>query len=84
MPQNLNHQENILNILQDFHGLDPLRELFWTELNYDRQNDGIPRGKSGQTQPKTPSLTIQFFLRQAEQTTLFTSSMPVSTQTVCC
>ena len=43
MPQNLNHQENILNILQDFHGLDPLRELFWTELNYDRQNDGIPR-----------------------------------------
>ena len=43
MPQNLNHQENILNILQDFHGLDPLRELFWTELNYDHQNDEISR-----------------------------------------
>ena len=44
MPQDPNHQENILNILQDFHGLDPLKELFWTELNYDRRNDGIPRG----------------------------------------
>ena len=44
MQQDLNHQENILNILQDFQGLDPLKELFWTELNYDRRNDGIPRG----------------------------------------
>ena len=44
MSQDLNHQANILNILQDFNGLDPLRELFWTELNYDRRNDGIPRG----------------------------------------
>ena len=43
MPHDHDHQENILNILQDFHGLDPLRELFWTELNYDRQNDGLPR-----------------------------------------
>ena len=43
MPQDLNHQENILNILQDFHGIEPLRELFWTELNYDRQNAGLSR-----------------------------------------
>ena len=43
MLHDLNHQENILNILQDFHGIEPLRELLWTELNYDRQNDGIPR-----------------------------------------
>ena len=49
MPQNLNHQENILNILQDFHGLDPLRELFWAELNYDRQNDGLSRGNWTET-----------------------------------
>ena len=49
MQQNLNHQENILNILQDFHGIEPLRELFWTELNYDRYNDGIPRGDWGDT-----------------------------------
>ena len=39
-----NHQEDILDILKNLRGLDPLRELFWTELNYDRQNDGIPRG----------------------------------------
>ena len=43
MSQDLNHQENILNILQNLRGIEPLRELFWTELNYDRQNDGIPR-----------------------------------------
>ena len=49
MPQNLNHQENILNILQDFHGIEPLRELFWTELNYDRQNDGLSRGNWTET-----------------------------------
>ena len=65
MPQNLNHQENILNILQDFHGLDPLRELFWTELNYDRQNDGLSRGNWTE-RLKMPSLTIQCFLQQVE------------------
>ena len=43
MPQDHDHQANILNILQDFHGLDPLRELFWTELNYDHQNEGLSR-----------------------------------------
>ena len=49
MQQDLDHQENILNILQDFHGIESLRELFWTELNYDRQNDGLPRGEWGDT-----------------------------------
>ena len=49
MLHNLNHQANLLNILQDFQGIEPLRELFWTELNYDRQNDGIPRGDWGDT-----------------------------------
>ena len=44
MQQNLNHQETIFNILKNFQGLDPLKELFWTELNYDHKNDGIPRG----------------------------------------
>ena len=43
MPQDLNHQEAILNILQDFNGIEPLRELFWTELNYDHQNGDISR-----------------------------------------
>ena len=49
MLHDLNHQENILNILQDFHGIEPLRELFWTELNYDRQNDGLSRGNWTET-----------------------------------
>ena len=49
MQQDPNHQENILNILQEFHGIEPLRELFWTELNYDRQNDGLSRGDWGDT-----------------------------------
>ena len=49
MPQAPNHQEHILNLLQTFHGIEPLRELFWTELNYDRRNHGIPRGDWGDT-----------------------------------
>ena len=43
MPQAPNHQETILRLLKNFHGIEPLRELFWTELNYDRQNDQISR-----------------------------------------
>ena len=49
MPQDPNHQENILNLLKNLRGLEPLKELFWTELNYDRQNNGIPRGDWGDT-----------------------------------
>ena len=48
MQQDLNHQETIFNLLKNFQGLDPLKELFWTELNYDRKNDGIsPRRLDG-------------------------------------
>ena len=53
MPQDLNHQETILNILKNLQGIEPLRELFWTGLNYDRQNDGIPRGDWGDTARNT-------------------------------
>lgn len=38
-----NHQETILRLLKNLQGIEPLRELFWTELNYDRQNDQISR-----------------------------------------
>ena len=41
MPHDLDHQANIPNILKNLRGIEPLRELFWTELNYDRQNEGI-------------------------------------------
>ena len=43
MSQDHDHQENILNILNNLHGLEPLKELFWTELNYDRQNEELSR-----------------------------------------
>ncbi len=43
MLHDLDHQQNIFSILKNFRGIEPLRKLFWTELNYDRQNDGIAR-----------------------------------------
>ncbi len=33
----------ILGLLRGLNGLDPLKRLFWTELNYDRINQPIPR-----------------------------------------
>ena len=38
--------ETILPILQNFHGIEPLKQLFWVELNYDRANtpiDNLPK-----------------------------------------
>ena len=43
MPNDLTQQQRTQDILQNFHGIEPLRRLFWSELNYDRQNDEIPR-----------------------------------------
>lgn len=36
-------QPTVLNILENFRGLDPLKKLFWQELNYQRVNQPIPR-----------------------------------------
>lgn len=33
----------MLDILQNFRGQDPLKKLFWTELNYDKANSPISR-----------------------------------------
>ena len=49
MSQDLDHQANIFKILKNLRGIEPLRELFWTELNYDRQNDGLSRGNWTET-----------------------------------
>lgn len=38
-------QSDILNLLQQFSGLEPLKELFWGSLNYDRVNQPITRRK---------------------------------------
>ena len=36
-------QRKVLRLLEDFRGLDPLRRMFWSELNYDRENAPISR-----------------------------------------
>ena len=43
------HQTRILDILQNFHGIEPLKQLFWGELNYDRHDDPISRGDWNQS-----------------------------------
>ena len=49
MPHDLPDEQRIYDILQNFHGIEPLKELFWRELNYDRQNAPIFRGDWNET-----------------------------------
>ena len=65
MSQDLDHQAKIHNILQNLRGIEPLRELFWTELNYDVKTTDFPAG-IGPTRLETPSPRSQFSLRRAE------------------
>lgn len=32
-------QGRVKRLLDDFEGLEPLRRLFWSDLNYDRRDD---------------------------------------------
>lgn len=43
MQDYLERQKNVYNILSSLRGLDPLKKLFWTELNYDRENQPLSR-----------------------------------------
>ena len=36
-------QQAILDILKNLRGLDPLKQLFWSELNYQRVNQPLSR-----------------------------------------
>lgn len=36
-------QQSVLNLLQNLRGTEPLKKLFWTELNYDRVNSPLSR-----------------------------------------
>ncbi len=36
-------QRRVFRLLENFEGLDPLRRLFWSELNYDRENAPLSR-----------------------------------------
>jgi hypothetical protein len=39
-------QAAVLNFLSDFKGLDPVKELFWNELNYERITGAMPEQKN--------------------------------------
>jgi hypothetical protein len=36
-------QKNVLDILRNLRGLEPLKKLFWSELNYERVNQPLSR-----------------------------------------
>ncbi len=36
-------QQTVLELLRDLRGLEPLKELFWSELNYERVNQPLSR-----------------------------------------
>ncbi|MFQ5794384.1 MAG: Eco57I restriction-modification methylase domain-containing protein [Candidatus Bipolaricaulia bacterium] len=36
-------QQAVLELLKDLRGLNPLKQLFWSELNYERVNQPLPR-----------------------------------------
>jgi len=36
-------QSQVLSLLENFKGVEPLKTLFWTKLNYDRVNKPIGR-----------------------------------------
>lgn len=36
-------QQNVLELLKDLSGIEPLKELFWAELNYQRVNQPLSR-----------------------------------------
>ena len=40
---NLERQQSVLKLLQQFQGTEPLKQLFWSELNYDRVNTQLSR-----------------------------------------
>ena len=40
---NLQRQQSVLNLLNNFKGIDPLKKLFWSELNYDRVSKPLSR-----------------------------------------
>jgi len=44
----LGNQQKILELLKKLSGLDPLKQLFWTELNYKRINKSLSRRNWGE------------------------------------
>jgi hypothetical protein len=42
-PQQPDIRADVLNLLQNFRGVEPIKELFWSRLNYDRVNKATSR-----------------------------------------
>jgi len=42
-------EQSVLELLKDLRGLEPLKKLFWSELNYDRVNQPLSRRGWSQT-----------------------------------
>jgi len=36
-------QQQVLDLLKDLRGIDPLKKLFWEELSYERVNQPLSR-----------------------------------------
>jgi hypothetical protein len=53
MPRPAN-QQSVLNLLENLNGLEPLKKLFWDELNYERINESISR--KGWNEPAAKAL----------------------------
>src|SRR5262249_14561629 len=51
MPQR-ERQQIVLDLLGNLRGLDRLKELFWTELNYERGNQPLSRREWSDTAAK--------------------------------
>jgi hypothetical protein len=45
-------QSAVLEILSNLKGIDPLKELFWNQLNYDRVNQSVSRKGWNETASK--------------------------------
>lgn len=42
-------QQTVLDLLKNLRGMEPLKELFWSELNYQRINKPLSRGGWSET-----------------------------------
>ena len=51
MPQR-DRQQTVLELLRNFRGLDSLKTLFWSELNYERVNQPLSRRNWTETTAK--------------------------------
>jgi hypothetical protein len=47
----LEREQRVLALIKDLRGLEPLKKLLWSELNYDRVNQTLSRRGWSQTAP---------------------------------